>query len=289
MARKKRSIQQPLPPTADDQKAQPRYQDPLQQNLNRRIDEVGKKFEGKGRTVLYAIGAVVVLALIVGIFVMSSRRKAAEAQTALGKAIETSEAQISETGPPAGGPQQKTFKTEKERAEAAIAEFQAVAEKFGGAVGDKAKYFAAVNKLVVDRAAAITELDALVKSGGDVGTLSKFALAQAKAGDGNGDEAAAIYKELAGAAGSIISKDTINFALAAIYEKQGKKQEAAQLYFEIASAASNAKDKDGKAIPMGQTAREAKAKVEELDPEKAKEIKEPELDPSALGGMRFPG
>lgn len=283
MARKKRSFQPTLPPTTADQKNKPQYRDPFQQTVNKKIEDVGKKFEGQGRNILYGIGAVVVLAIIIGIFYSWNSRSNAAAQTALGKAIETSQAQVTDT-PPQAGSTTKTFKTEKERAEAAVAEFQAVADKFGGAVGEKAKYFAAVNRLVLDRPAAIADLEGLAASKSNVGTLAKFALAQAKTDDGKLDEAVEIYQGLAALDDAVIAKDTINFALAGIYEKQGKKPEAAELYYNIAKTASEAKDKDGKAIPMGQTAKDSKEKLEAIDPEKAKEIQEPTPDPSAMGG-----
>jgi hypothetical protein len=80
---------------------------------------------------------------------------------------------------------------------------------------------------------------------------------------------------LAGMSDPVVAKDTINFELAKVYEKQGKRQEALDLYFNIAKTAAEAKDMDGKPVPLGQTASEAKEKVQELDPEKAKEIPEP--------------
>lgn len=286
MARKKRSFQPTLPPTTEDQKDKPRYRDPFQQTVTKKIEEVGGKFSGQGKNILYGIAAVVVLAIIVGIFYSWNSRSNAAAQTALGKAIDTAQAKVTDSPQPAGSTT-KTFKTEKERAEAAVKEFQAVADKFGGSVGEKAKYFVAVTRLSLERPAAIAELEGLAKSSGEIGSLAKFALAQAKADDGKPDEAVELYKALAASADPIVSKDTINFALAGIYEKQDKKPEAVELYFNIAKAASEAKDKDGKAVPMSQTARTAKEKVEQLDPEKAKEIAEPALDPSSMGGNPF--
>lgn len=288
MARKRRSFQPTAAPATPDQKDKPQYRDPFQQTVNKRIEDVGKKFEGQGRNILYGIGAIAVLAIIIGIFYSWSSRTNAAAQAALGKAIETSQAQVTDSPVPAGSTA-KTFKTEKERAEAAIAEFQSVANNYGGGVGEKAKYFIAVTRLSVDRPAAIAELEGLSSKSDDVGTLAKFALAQAKTDDGKLDEAVTIYQGLAGNANPVISKDTINFALAGIYEKQGKKTEAADLYFNIAKTASEAKDRDGKAIPMGTTARNAKEKLEQIDPERAKTIEEPAPDPSAMGGMPFGG
>jgi hypothetical protein len=253
----------------------PRYQDAFQRGTEKRIEDVTRRVEGKGKTILYALGALAVLAILLGIFVSYNRRTNAAAQAALGKAIETSEAQVT-AQPALTGSTQKTFKTEKERAEAAIAEFQSVADKYGSPVREKAQYFIAVNKLSLDRGAAVGELENLSKTSGEVGTLSKFALAQAKEGDGKFDEAAALYSDLAAMNDSVIAKDTINFSLASIYEKQGKKQDAANLYYNIAKTAFEAKDADGKAIQPSQTAREAKEKLQALDPTRAAEIKEAE-------------
>jgi hypothetical protein len=289
MATRKKRLQEVKPATvagdATTPKETPRYQDAFQRRTERRLEDVTRKVEGKGKTILYALAALAVLAILLGIFVSWNRRSNAAAQLALGKAIETSEAQVT-TQPALAGSTEKTFKTEKERAEAAIAEFQSVADKYGSPAREKAQYFVAVNKLSIDRAAAVTELENLSKSSGEVGTLSKFALAQAKEGDGKLDEAAVLYSELAALSDPIISKDTINFALASIYEKQGKKEDAANIYYNIAKPAYEAKDADGKTIQPSQTAREARTKLQALDPTRAAEIKEPTPEmPQMPGGF----
>lgn len=284
MARKKRSIA-PVAVPETESKNKPRYEDQFQHTVGRKIEDAGKKLEGQGRNILYALVALAVLGGVIWIFMAWNARSNAAAQTALGKAIETSQARVTDVPVPAGSTA-KTYKTEKERAEASIKEFQAVVDKFGGGVGEKAKYFVAVNQLSVDRAAGVQALEEIAKSSGEVGRLAKFALAQTKADDGKLDEAAALYQELAAMADPIVAKDTINFELAKIYEKQGKKPEATDLYFTIAKTASEAKDAEGKPIPMSSTAQNAKEKVQQLDPEKAKEIPEPAPDPS-LGGMPF--
>lgn len=284
MARKKRQVpEQFKAPVQTADKPKTAYQDEFQTGVNKRVEDFGKKFEGKGRNLLYGLAALAVLAVLVGIFFAWNRRSEAAAQTALGKAIETAQAQVSDTPAPAGSTA-KVFKTEKERAEAAIPEFQAVVDKFGGAVEEKARYFIAVNRLRLDRAAGIQELEGLAKSSGEVGTLSKFALAQTRADDGKLDEAAALYNELIGLSNPILAKDTINFELAQIYQKQGKTTEAADIYYNIAKTASEGKGLDEKPIPMSQTAREAKDKLEEINPERAKEIIEPAPE-SSFGGM----
>lgn len=270
MARKKRRVQETEIPVAEP-KTKKVYRDSFQENVGRKIEDAGKRFEGKGRNIIYGIAALAVLATLVGIYFVWNRRSDAAAQAALGRAIETQEAVVTDSPLPPGSTQ-KSFKTEKERAEAAVADFQAVVDKYDGAFENKAKYFIAVNKLTLDRAAAIAELEALKETSGEVGTLSKFALAQAKADDGKLDEAAALYQELASMNSPILAKETINFELASVYQKQGKTQEASDLYFNIAKSSREAKDLEGKPVPPTETARLAKEKLEEINPEKAKEL-----------------
>jgi tetratricopeptide (TPR) repeat protein len=286
MARKKRLQEVTNTPSAPEQPKEPvRYEDAFQKSANKQLEEVSKKFEGKGKTLLYAIGGVLALLIVGSIIYSFSNRSNSVAKTALGKAIETSQTQVSET--PSQNPNVKTFKTEKERAEASIAEFQAVADKYGSPYKEKAQYFIATNRLSIDRAAAITELETLSKLGGEVGSLSKFALAQAFSSDGKTDQAVALYSELANAADSVVAKDTINFELASLYEKQGKKTEAADIFYKIAKDASEAKDTAGKPIPMSGTAREAKDKLANIDSKRAEEIKEapPEMPAGMPIGM----
>ncbi|HVF47477.1 MAG TPA: hypothetical protein VNA17_07925 [Pyrinomonadaceae bacterium] len=271
MARKRRFEQ--LEAAAATPREKKIYVNPLQERVDHKLEDVGKSLEGRGKTILYGIGAIVVISILVFLFMRWNRGSEAAAQLALGKAIETSQLQVTDT-PPADSTA-KTFKTEKERAEAAIAEFQAVADKFGGDVGEKARYFIATNRLMVDRPAAITELEALASADTPTGKMAKFALAQTRVDDGKLDEAVTIYQGLLALENSLVAKDTINYELAQIYQKQGKTTEAADIYFNIAKAASEAKDRDGKPIRMTETATDAKKKLAEIDPERAKLIEEP--------------
>lgn len=281
MARKNRRFDQ-VATAPDATKDAVRYQDPIQQKVNAHLDVVGKKFEGNGRKIAYAVIALLVVALLVFVVMRISRRSGGEAQAALGKAIETSQLRVSDQ-PAAAGSTEKTFKSEKERSEAAIAEFQIVVDKFGGTAGEQAKYLIAVNRLMTDRAAGIAELEAIANTSSESAKLAKFALAQTRYDDGKYDEAAKLYQELLAMSDAIIAKDTLNFALAKIYEKQDKKKEATDLYFTIAKTAEDAKDAEGKPVPMSQTARDAKDRVTELDPERAKEIVEPPPSASPFG------
>lgn len=232
------------------------------------LDSVGNKLEGKGRTILYALAAIVALALIFGIWSWYSKRKTQEAYRALGRAIEISSATVSATPATAPGATGLTYSTEKERAENAIREFQAVAAKYDNPYRDKAKYFIATNKLSLSdkRNEGISELDALSKSGDEeISTMAKFALAQAKEEDGQFDAAATLYNELAQKNSALLASDTVNVRLAGVYEKQGKKKEAADILFKIVETARKAKDAEGKPMTQSAAARDAATKLEKLD------------------------
>src|SRR4051812_10314419 len=95
MARKKRRFEQ-LEAAASAPKEKKTYVDPLQQQVVPRIEKIGEKLEGKGRTILYAIGALILLGLIAFFVIRWMNKSSAVAQAALGKAIETSQAQVTD-------------------------------------------------------------------------------------------------------------------------------------------------------------------------------------------------
>lgn len=270
----------PEPPPTDDKKPKTQFRDSFQKDFGKKVEDFVGKLEGSGRTILYGLGAVVVLGIIVLLVYRWNESSAQAAQAALGHAIDISQSRVTDVPVPAGSTE-TVFKTEKERAEAAIAAFTDVVNKYGGDVGEKAAYLAAVNKIGVNREAAAGELQTMSQNSDEVGKLAKFALAQIKEGDGKYDEAIALYTELAGMSDPVVAKETLNTYIAAIYEKQGKTKEAADIYYKIAKDASETKGADGKSIPMSLIASDAKAKLEKLDPERAKEIQEPlpELPP----------
>lgn len=254
------------------------------------VDRAANKLEGKGRQVLYGIGAVIVIGLIAwGVLAWRGSRNA-DAQQALGRAIKIADTPIVTT--PVPGSNEPSFRTEKERAQKAVEEFQKVAANYGGSTGEYARYFAATSQLTLDRAKGINDLNALTTSSTpEVATLSKFALAQAKEADGKYDEAAALYNDLVKLNNSIITSDTANLRLATVDEKLSeqldsagkkdeaakKKQEAADILFKIVEASRKAKDKDGKPVPQSAAASEAATELEKLDPARYAQLTPPPL------------
>ena len=247
------------------------------------FDRLSHRYEGRERTILYALGALVALVLLVLAFQWWRGRKADEAQLALGKAIEIHAAQVTATPlPNAAGP---TFPTERERAQKAVEEFQKIQQTYGAPYNDIARYFAAVNLVTVERDKGIAELEQLTKSGdSDVAARARFALAQAREAGGQHDAAAALYQELLNDKNRNVSENTLKLRLATVYAKQGKRDEAVNLLFPMVEAARNAKTKDGKPQPESQIIQAAAEKLQELSPERYAQLPKDEAAPAGLPG-----
>ena len=244
-------------------------------------DKLADRVAGRGRQILYGLLAVIVL-FAVGYGVKRWQDKhTGEAEAAMGRAITINGAEI---GPaPAAGSRDPIYSTQQERSERAIAEFQKVAAKYGEPYRSEARYFIATNELVTDRAQGETDLQALTQSSGEIATLAKFALAQAKEADGNLDEAARLYSEIAKEGSAIVSPESANLRLATVYDKQGKKKEAADLLFNIVDTARKARDKDGKPVPESAASREAGQKLLKIDPARHAQL----TSPPAPTGLPF--
>jgi hypothetical protein len=242
------------------------------------VDRVGDRLAGKGQTIIYAILAIIVVAALIGLFVRWRGRKNDEARAALGRAIAITQIPVSSS--PTPGTSGEQFRSEQERAQKAIDEFQKVAAKYGDPYRAQAQYFIATNLLQVDRSRAINDLATLGKnSNKEVAALAKFALAQAKESDGALDDAASVYRELAAQNDAVITPETANLRLALVYSKQGKKKEAADLLFNIADAARKAKDAQGNPVPQSRAARDAAEELQKLDSARYEQLS-PEARPN---------
>ncbi len=247
-------------------------------------DRLSHRFEGKGRTILYAAGGALALVLLVLAYNWWSERRADAARLALGQAIKVAEAPVV-SGTPQPGQTGPTYATERERAQKAVEAFQRVQSNYGSPYREQARYFAATNLLWVDRPKGLSELEALAKDGdSEVAARSKFALAQAREADAQYDAAAALYEELLKKDGGSVSPNALKLRLASVYEKQGKRDEAVNLLFDMVKAAREAKGKDGKPLPESNVTRAAADKLQELSPERFAQLpKEAEPAGGALG------
>jgi tetratricopeptide (TPR) repeat protein len=244
------------------------------------FDQLGDLLEGRGRTILYGLGGLILAGLLIVFFVKWNNRKNDEARQAVGRAITISRANVSTT--PIPGSNELTFATDKERAQRAIDEFEKVAAKYGDPYRAQSQYFIASNRLVVDRQKGISELATLQNSKvGEVAALSKFALAQAYESDGKYDDAARLYTELARQNSPTVTAETAHLRLAKVYEKQGKKKEAADVLFNIVDASRKAKGSDNLPLPQSSAAREAADELQKLDPDRYAQL--PPATPTLAG------
>ena len=236
-------------------------------------DRLAERAAGRGKQILYGLGAIVIIAAGVYGIVRWRQKHTEEAEQAIGRAIAINDAEISTS--PAPGSHDPVFATPQQRSERAIQEFEKVAAKYGEPYRSEAKFFIATNMLVTDRARAETDLQSMSQGNTEIATLAKFALAQTKESDGNLDEAARLYAEVAKAGSATVTPDSANLRLAAVYDKQDKKKEAADLLFNIVSTARNAKDKDGRPVPESAASRAAAQQLLKIDPTRHAQLPPP--------------
>jgi len=236
-------------------------------------DKLADRVAGRGRQILYGLLALIAIAGIAYGVVRWRHKHSGEAEAAMGRAITINGAEV---GPaPVAGSRDPIFSTQQERSQRAIEAFEAIAAKYGEPYRSEARYFIATNELVTDRAKGETDLQALSQGSGEIGTLAKFALAQAKEADGNLDEAARLYGEIAKQGSAIVTPETANLRMAGVYDKQGKKKEAADLLFSIVDAARKARDSESKPVPESSASREAAQKLLKIDPARHAQLTPP--------------
>lgn len=244
------------------------------------FDQLGERLEGRGRTILYGLGALLLAAILVIAFVKWRERKSDEARQALGRAITIATTDINST--PVAGSNEPSFASEFDRAQRAVEEFEKVAAKYGDPYRAEARYFSASNRLIVDRPKGMSELTELSGSSvPEVAALSKFALGQAKESDGKLDEAAQLYTDLAKQNSTSVTADTANLRLAKVYVKLGKKKEASDLLFNMVDASRKAKGENNQPAPISAAAREAATELQKLDPARYAQL--PKETPSLIG------
>ena len=236
-------------------------------------DKLADRVAGRGRQILYGLLIVILMVAAAYGVVRWRNKRSGEAEAAMGRAITINGAEISPA--PVAGSRDPVFSSQQERSQKAIEEFEKIAAKYGEPYRSEARYFIATNELVTDRAKGETDLQALNQGSGEIATLAKFALAQAKEADGNLDEAARLYGEIAKQGSAIVTPDTANLRLASVYDKQGRKKEASDILFNMIETARKARDKDGKPVPESSAVREAAQKLLKIDPARHAQLTPP--------------
>jgi tetratricopeptide (TPR) repeat protein len=189
----------------------------------------------------WAISAVVVLVLGVGLLIFWNMREGA-AETALGAALDTYAAPLALPG----GPVQKgEYASSAERSKAANQQFQAVADKYGWLPeGGKARYFTGVTAQELGQtAAAETELKKVTGSWNrNLANLAKIALASIYHQTNRDQQAIDLYNEIIAKPSDTVTAGTAQLDLADLYAATGKQEQARALWAKLKDS-----DKDGAA------------------------------------------
>jgi tetratricopeptide (TPR) repeat protein len=181
------------------------------------------------------IGVVVVIAAAVayGAWQRSTER---QAQAGLVEASVVAEGRVGPppaAGQPAAGP---SFATERERHEAALAKFQAVADGFPSTdAGVMARYRAAASLMALGRPAeAVAAYQRVIDDGrGVLAEMGRLGLATAQAEAGQYDAAIATYRSLAERRDGPFAADGVLIQLARTYRSAGRMDEARQTYTRV--------------------------------------------------------
>ncbi|HEY2857318.1 MAG TPA: coatomer subunit epsilon [Terracidiphilus sp.] len=189
----------------------------------------------------WVIAGAVVVAVLVGALIFWNVRSSA-AETALGGALDTYTAQLTQPGAPA---QAGSYANSTDRAKAANQQFVAVANQYGMMPeGSKAHYFAGVTYQELGQTgSAETELKQAAGAWDrNVSNLAKLALAGLYHQMGRDQQAIDLYNELVSKPSVTVSASTAQLSLADLYVAEKKQDQAKAIWAKIKDT-----DKEGMA------------------------------------------
>jgi len=189
----------------------------------------------------WVIGCGAALVLVIGALVFWSMRSTA-ADTALGSAMDTYNAQLAQPGLPVGN---GVYATAADRLKAANKQFAAVAQQYGMlSQGTKARYFQGITDAELGQnASAETELKAVAGAWDkNVANLAKLALAGLYHQTGRDAQAIDLYNALVAKPSETVSAVVAQLDLADLYATQGRQDQARALWARIKDS-----DKEGAA------------------------------------------
>jgi tetratricopeptide (TPR) repeat protein len=205
--------------------------------------------ENRQSAIITSVLVLAVILVLVGGLAFYSHRSD-EANTALGNALNTYQTPIAAPGQQVP-PGMKTFTSVKDRAQAANPQFADVASRYGMTKDGKvALYFAGITFIEEGQNQSAEDALKSVASSwnGDLAALAKLALAQLYHQTGRGDQAVALYQDLAKGNATTISPGLARIELAEMYESEGKIDDARKIYAELKDK-DKEKGKDGKDKP----------------------------------------
>jgi len=189
--------------------------------------------EHQSKLIYGGIAAAVILAVLVGAWAYMGRRSE-QAGKALAGALNIYNAPVRPANVPAP-PDMLTYASSEERARAAHAEFEKVANEYSSTTpGKVARYFAGITaKELNDVSGAEKDLKEASGSGDkDLAALAQLALAGLYRDTNKNQQAIDIYKQLIDHPTRSVSKSTAQLQLAELYQPT-QPEEAAKLYDQI--------------------------------------------------------
>ncbi len=211
----------------------------------------GLEWASENRQRVIAIGSIVlsvILVVVASVVVYNTRSEAAS--VAFGAAMQVYESPLTTPGEPvpAGA---KTYTSAADRAKAAGALFQGVADKYGLTPdGGNALYFAGLTEIEAGENQQAE--DTLKKVGGgwnkNLAALAKLALAGLYQNTGRDAQAMDLYNQLSAKPTDTVPFGLARLQLADLYASEGKTDEARKVYADL-------EDKDSKG-PAGAMAKE---------------------------------
>ena len=227
--------------------------------------------ESHGRTILMAVGALLAVALLVGVFTMYRNNQAEKGNTALAKAIEVYQAPIDPAAPKPDDPVSPTFADSAARQAKAKELFQKLRDDYGSTVaGDIAEVYLAQIAVAEGKPDEARQLwNDFLGDHGDhlLAGETRVNLIRLDRSQGKAKEVEQSLTAMLDEAEPPLPLDIVLNELALTQEQLGKTQEAVQSYQRIVDE-----------FPQSPFARDARQRIGALDPSRA------------TGGMgAFPG
>lgn len=189
------------------------------------------------KKIFLTAGITAVLVLLVagsGYYVAHQGQKAKDE---LSEALRIYHATVISTGtdPTINVTTELTFKTESEKYQKALAEFQKVSSNYGSRpVGKIAKYYTALSLQALGKSSeSIAVLEPLSHENSDYGILARVALAQIYEANGNLPKAAEVYRLIVEDNSPLAPKNVNLMHLAQLYEQQNKTSDATKIYQQV--------------------------------------------------------